>query len=113
MKQFLLFLSVFFFGLPLSAQKACFIKGSFIAAVYTEPDHKIKFLNTFTNQVFSSFEYSDAEPQMWFAENQLVVISGKQMTVAVFKTHKNISMQLRVSQFPALCWSWLITETQQ
>lgn len=88
MKRFLPLITLFLSGFQLSAQKACFIKGSFIAAFYSQHDQKIKFANTFTNQVFYWYNYSGPEPVMWFADNLLVVIENNIVTVSSFQTNK-------------------------
>lgn len=70
------------------AQKACFMPGGFIAAFYSEHDQKIKFVNTYTNQAFSSFVYTDGEPELWFAGTQLVVLNQNKAMVASFQKNE-------------------------
>lgn len=88
MKRLLPILLLLFYCFQLSAQKACFIKGSFIAAFYSKHDQKIKFVNTFTNQVFYWYEYKGSEPVMWFANNLLLAVDKKNVIVSNFQTGK-------------------------
>lgn len=88
MNRFLPVILFLFYCFQLSAQKACFIKGSFIAAFYSKHDQKIKFVNTFTNQVFYWYEYKGSEPVMWFANNLLLAIDKKNVIVSNFQTGK-------------------------
>ncbi len=88
MNRFLPVILLLFYCFQLSAQKACFIKGSFIAAFYSKHDQKIKFVNTFTNQVFYWYEYKGSEPVMWFANNLLLAIDKKNVIVSNFQTGK-------------------------
>jgi hypothetical protein len=71
-----------------AAQKACFMSGGFIAAFYSGHDQKIKFINTYTNQAFASFTFTDGEPTMWFAGTMLVAVHQNKAFVASFQKNE-------------------------
>jgi hypothetical protein len=90
-----LFLVCFFTAVFSTAQKAAFINGGFIAAVYSPHDQKIKFINTYTNQAFSSYDYKGGEPQLWFAGVELVIINNETATITSFQKDEKITYPLR------------------
>lgn len=109
MKRFLplLFLCLSF---QLTAQKACFIKGGFMAAFYSQHDQKIKLVNTFTNQVFYWYEYKGPEPMMWFADNLLVVIDNSNVAVSNFQTGKKENYTLAGKPIPNTLFQLMETD---
>lgn len=100
MKRFLLIILLLFYSFQLTAQKACFIKGSFIAAFYSKHDQKIKLVNTFTNQVFSWFTYTGPEPVMWFADNVLVVPDNTNVTLFNFQNNSKTKYTIKGKLIP-------------
>jgi hypothetical protein len=94
MKQLAAILLSFVFIANAPAQKACFMSGGFIAAFYSEHDKKVKFINTYTNQAFASFIYTDGEPVMWFAGTMLVVVHQNNVFVASFQKNEQTNHTL-------------------
>jgi hypothetical protein len=88
MKQLIFALLLFLFVTTAVAQKACFMSGGFIAAFYSSHDKKIKFVNTYTNQAFASFVYTDGEPVMWFAGTMLVTVYQNKAMVSSFQKNE-------------------------
>ena len=100
MKRFLPLILFLVYCFQLTAQKACFIKGSFIAAFYSKHDQKIKLVNTFTDQVFSWFTYTGPEPVMWFADNVLVVLDNTNVTLFNFQNNSKTKYILKGKLIP-------------
>ncbi len=100
MKRFLPLILFLVYCFQLTAQKACFIKGSFIAAFYSKHDQKIKLVNTFTDQVFSWFTYTGPEPVMWFADNVLVVLDNTNVTLFNFQNSEKTKYTIKGKLIP-------------
>ncbi len=94
MKRLLLFTCIIT-ALFSTAQKAAFIHGGFIAAAYSQYDQRIKFINTYTNQVFASYECGNQEPRLWFAGIELMIVNTETVTVANFQKNEKTTYPLR------------------
>lgn len=100
MKRFLTVILFLLYCFQLTAQKACFIKGSFIAAFYSQHDQKIKLVNTFTDQVFAWYTYTGPEPVMWFADNVLVVLDNTNVTLFNFQNNGKTKYTIKGKLIP-------------
>lgn len=80
---------------PSAAQQAAFINGSFVAAFYSKHNNQVKFVNTYTNQVFSWYSYSGETPRLWFAGVELVIANNETVTVASFQKNQKTVYSLR------------------